>query len=141
MKQKMKWAFIFDKDEFVRLSLNKILKKYGFEVEEIEDISDLEKRKKDIKGGMVLADLDVERLGEWVPFLRKWNDRFVLMSSQITDDIVQRLKEIGVHRVLKKPVEPKMLRKVIREMSFPDGVTFTSSVKQKGELPTQSERR
>ena len=45
MKEKLKWAFILDKDEFVRLSLNKILKKYGFQTEEIEDFSQLEKRK------------------------------------------------------------------------------------------------
>ena len=51
---KAKWAFILDKDEFVRLSLNKILKKYGFQVEEIEDFSQLEKRKKEIEGGMIL---------------------------------------------------------------------------------------
>ena len=60
MKEKVRWAFILDKDEFVRLSLNKILKKYGFEVEEIEDISGLEKRKKDVKGGMILADMEME---------------------------------------------------------------------------------
>jgi hypothetical protein len=53
------------------------------------------------------------------------------MSPQITDDLVQRLKQIGVNRILKKPVEPKMLRKVIREMSFPDGVNFAPSVKQR----------
>ncbi|MBM4348863.1 MAG: response regulator [Deltaproteobacteria bacterium] len=141
MKEKVKWAFILDKDEFVRLSLNKILKKYGFQVEEIEDISGLEKRKKDVKGGMILADLEMEGLERWVPLLKRWNDRFILMSPQITDDLVQRLKQIGIHRILKKPVEPKMLRKVIREMSFPDGVTFTSSVKQRGGFPTQSERR
>lgn len=131
MKEKVKWAFILDRDEFVRLSLNKILKKYGFQVEEIEDIASLENRKKDVKGGMILADLEMERLEKWAPFLRRWNDRFILMSPQITDDLAQRLKQIGIQRILKKPVEPKMLRKVIREMSFPDGVTFTPSVKQK----------
>jgi hypothetical protein len=31
--------------------LNKILKKYGFEVEEIEDFSELENRKKDVEEG------------------------------------------------------------------------------------------
>lgn len=141
MKEKVRWAFILDRDEFVRLSLNKILKKYGFQVEEIEDISCLEKRKKDVKGGMILADLEMDRLEKWVPFLRRWNDRFILMSPQITDDLAQRLKQIGIHRILRKPVEPKMLRKVIREMSFPDGITFASSVKQKAGFKTQSERR
>jgi len=48
MKEKLRWAFILDKDEFVRLSLNKILKKYGFQTEEIEDFSQLEKRKNPI---------------------------------------------------------------------------------------------
>jgi DNA-binding NtrC family response regulator len=141
MKEKVKWAFILDRDEFVRLSLNKILKKYGFQVEEIEDISELEKRKKEVKEGMVLADLEMEGLERWIPFLKRWNDRFILMSPQITDDLIQRLKQIGIQRILKKPVEPKMLRKVIREMPFPDGVTFTPSVKQRGGFPTQSERR
>ena len=54
MKERIRWAFILDKDEFVRLSLNKILKKYGFQVEEIEDFSQLEGRKKDVEGGMIL---------------------------------------------------------------------------------------
>lgn len=141
MKEKVKWAFILDKDEFLRLSLNKILKKYGFEVEEIEDISELEKRKKDIKVGMILADLEMEGFEKWLPLLKKWNDRFILMSSQITDDLTHRLKQIGIRRLLKKPVEPRLLRKVIREMSFPDEVKFSSSVKIRGGSPIQSERR
>jgi len=141
MKEKVRWAFILDKDEFVRLSLNKILKKYGFEVEEIEDISGLEKRKKDVKGGMILADMEMEGLERWLPLLKRWNDRFILMSPQITDDLIQRLKQIGIHHILKKPVEPKLLRKVIREMFFPDGVKFSSSVKKRGGFPIQSERR
>jgi DNA-binding NtrC family response regulator len=141
MKEKVKWAFILDKDEFLRLSLNKILKKYGFEVEEIEDISELEKRKKDIKVGMILADLEMEGFEKWLPLLKKWNERFILMSSQITDELTQRLKQIGIRRILKKPVEPRLLRKVIREMSFPDEVKFSSSVKMRGRSPVQSERR
>ena len=51
MIERLKWAFIIDKDEFVRLSLNKILNKYGFQVEEIDDFSQLEKRIKDVRGG------------------------------------------------------------------------------------------
>jgi len=141
MKEKVKWAFILDKDEFLRLSLNKILKKYGFEVEEIEDISELEKRKKDIKVGMILADLEMEGFEKWLPLIKKWNERFILMSSQITDELTQRLKQIGIRRILKKPVEPRLLRKVIREMSFPDEVKFSSSVKMRGRSPVQSERR
>ena len=80
MEQGKKWAFILEKDQFFRLSLNKILKKYGFEVEEIEDFSELEKRKKDVEGGMVLADVEIEVLERWVPLIRKWNDRFILMT-------------------------------------------------------------
>jgi DNA-binding response OmpR family regulator len=141
MKEKVRWAFILDKDEFLRLSLNKILKKYGFEVEEITDISELEKRKKDIKGGMILADLEMEGFEKWPPLLKKWNERFILMSSQITDDLTLRLKQIGIRRILKKPVEPRLLRKVIREMSFPDEIKFSPSAKMRGGSPIQSERR
>ncbi len=64
MKKRIKYAFILDKDEFVRLSLNKILNKYGFQVEEIEDFSQLEDRKKEIEQGIVLADVEIDVLGE-----------------------------------------------------------------------------
>ena len=56
MDQRRRCAFILDKDQFFRLSLNKILKKYGFEVEEIEDLSQIDKRKKEVEEGVVLAE-------------------------------------------------------------------------------------
>ena len=141
MKEKVRWAFILDRDEFVRLSLNKILKKYGFQVEEIDDISDLGRRERDVKEGMILLDIDMETLDRSLPMMKRWNDRIIMMSPQITDELLQRLKQVGIRRILKKPVEPKMLRKVIREMSFSDGTKSTPSVKQRGGFPTQSERR
>jgi DNA-binding response OmpR family regulator len=120
MKEKLKWAFILDKDEFVRLSLNKILKKYGFHVEEIGDLSQLEKRKKDMDGGMILADVEIDVLEKGFPFLKKWNNRFILMTPLVTDELTLRLKKMGIRRIIKKPVDPRLLRKVIREISFPD---------------------
>jgi len=132
MKEKRKWAFILDKDEFVRLSLNKILKKYGFQTEEIEDFSQLEKRKKDVDGGMILADVEIDVLEKGFPFLKRWNDRFVLMTPLVTEELTLRLKKIGIRRIMKKPVDPRLLRKVIREISFPDGVKALSFGK-KGE--------
>jgi FixJ family two-component response regulator len=126
MKEKLKWAFILDKDEFVRLSLNKILKKYGFHVEEIEDFSQLEKRKKDIEGGMILADVEMDVLDKGFPLLKKWNNRFILMTPLVTDELTIRLKKMGIHRIIKKPVDPRLLRKVIREISFPDEVKVAS---------------
>ena len=119
MRESKRWAFILDKDEFVRLSLNKILKKYGFEVEEIEDLSQLEQRKKEISEGMILADMEVEAMEEWLPFLKKWSNRFILMSPLVTDDYTARVKRIGIPRIIRKPVDPRMLRRVIREMPFP----------------------
>jgi DNA-binding NtrC family response regulator len=132
MKEKMKWAFILDKDEFVRLSLNKILKKYGFHVEEIEDFSQLEKRKKDIEGGMILADVEIEVLEKGFPLLKKWNNRFILMTPLVTDELTLLLKKMGIHRIIKKPVDPRLLRKAIREISFPNEVK-TPSLGKKGE--------
>ena len=126
MKDKIKWAFIIDKDEFVRLSLNKILNKYGFQVEEIEDFSQLENRKKEIKGGMILADVEIEVLEKWLPLLRKWNERFILMSPLVTEDLTLLLKKMGIYRIIKKPVDPRILRKVIREISFPNEVKAPS---------------
>jgi len=122
MKEKMKCAFIIDKDEFVRLSLNKILKKYGFHVEEIQDLSQLEKRKKDVEGGMILADVEIDDLEKRVSLLKRWNNRFILMTPLVTDELALRLKKIGICRIIKKPVDPRLLRKAIREISFPDGV-------------------
>ena len=121
MREKTRWAFIIDKDEFVRLSLNKILKKYGFEAQEIEDFSQLEGKKKEIEGGMILADMEMDDLERWSSLLKKWNDRFILMTPLATEEIALRLKKVGVHRILKKPVEPKSLRKVIHDLSFPYG--------------------
>ncbi len=120
MEKGDRWAFILDKDEFVRLSLNKILKKYGFQVREIEDFSELESAKKVIKEGMILADVEVEALEKWLPILKRWNDRFILMSPLVSDELTLNLKKMGIHHIIKKPVEPKLLRKVIRAISFPD---------------------
>ena len=132
MKERMRWAFIIDKDEFVRLSLNKILKKYGFQVEEIEDFSQLERRKKDVKGGMILADIEIEALEGQLPLIKKWNDRLILMSPLITDEFILRLKKIGIQRIIKKPVDPRILRRNIREISFPDEAK-SASLGKKGE--------
>jgi FixJ family two-component response regulator len=131
MKERTKWAFILDKDEFVRLSLNKILKKYGFQVEEIEDFSQLEKRKKDVKGGVILADVEIEALEGKISLFRKWNDRFILMSPLITDEFVLRLKRLGIERIIKKPVDPGILRKHIREIPFTDEVEVLSLGKKR----------
>jgi len=126
------YAFIIDKDEFVRLSLNKILKKYGFHVEEIENISQLEKRKKDVEGGMILADVEIDVLEKSFSLLKKWNNRFILMTPLVTDELTLRLEKMGIHRIIKKPVDPRLLRKAIREISFPDEVK-TPSFGKKGE--------
>ena len=122
MKERLKWAFILDKDEFVRLSLNKILRKYGFQTEEIEDFSQLEKRKKDVEGGIIFGDVEIDVLEKSFALLKKWSDRFILMTPLVTDELILRLKKMGIHRIMKKPVDPRLLRKVIREISFPDGV-------------------
>lgn len=136
MKEKQKWAFILDKDEFVRLSLNKILRKYGFHVEEIEELSQLEKRKKDIEKGMILADVEIDLLERDFPLLKRWNHRFILMTPLITDVLNQRLKKMGIYRIIKKPVDPRLLRKVIREISFPEG--FKTSPQMRREKDFQS---
>jgi DNA-binding NtrC family response regulator len=119
MKEKVRWAFIIEKDEFVRLSLKKILNKYGFKVEEIDNILQLEKRKKDIKEGVIVADLEIGEIEQQLPLLKKWNERLILMSPSITDEVVQRLKELGIEKLIKKPVEPNILKKIIKEISFP----------------------
>jgi DNA-binding response OmpR family regulator len=131
MGQGKTWAFIFEKDQSFRLSLNKILKKYGFEVEEIEDFSELEGRKKDVEEGMVLADVEIEVLERWLPLVRKWNDRFILMTPLVSDDLTLRTRKMGIQHILKKPVEPKSLRKVIRKFGFPDEMKKRSSGSRK----------
>lgn len=141
MNERMKWAFIIDKDEFVRLSLNKMLKKYGFEVEEMEDFSQLEGREKDVRGGMVVADVEIEVLEKWLSLLKKWSNRFILVSPLFNDELTLRLKKVGVHHIIKKPVDPRILRRVIREIFPPGGVKTSSSGKKRGRFPIQSERR
>ncbi len=141
MKKKIKWAFILDRDEFVRLSLSKILKKYGFQVEEVEDLLQLENRKKEIRKGMILADLELESIEKWLPLVKKWNDRFILMSPLLTDELKERLKQSGVHRIIKKPVEPGILRKVIKGIPFSEEIKFPISEKKRSETQVQPERR
>jgi FixJ family two-component response regulator len=141
MNRRVRCAFIIDKDEFVRLSLNKMLQKYGFEVEETEDLSQLEGREKDIRGGMVVADVEIEVLEKWVSLLKKWGDRFILISPLITDELTLRLKRVGIHHIIKKPVDPRILRKVIRTIFFPNGGRVPSLGKKRGGFRYQSERR
>jgi FixJ family two-component response regulator len=141
MNERTRCAFIIDKDEFVRLSLNKMLKKYGFQVEEIEDFSQLEGREKDVRGGMVVADVEIEVLERGLSLLKKWSDRLILISPLITEELTLRLKKMGIHHILKKPVDPRILRRVIRDIYLPDGVKVLPSGKKGGGFPYQSERR
>jgi DNA-binding NtrC family response regulator len=141
MDKRVKWAFVIDRDEFVRLSLNKILQKYGFRVVEIEDISQLEGREKEIRAGVILGDVEMESLERRPPFLKKWGDLFILMSPSITDEVAPRLKKMGIHHIVKKPVDPRILRRTIRRISFPDGVNALSSGRKRGGVPNQLERR
>ena len=141
MGERVKWAFVIDSDEFVRLSLNKILQRYGFQVAEIEDFSQLEGKEKEIRGGVILGDVEMEMLERKPPFLKKWGNRFILVSPSITDEIAPRLKKMGIQHIVKKPVDPKMLRRAIRQISFPDGVTALSSGRKRGGVPNPSERR
>ncbi|MFB3887007.1 MAG: response regulator [Thermodesulfobacteriota bacterium] len=131
MRERTRWAFILDKDEFVRLSLSKILKKYGFQVEEIEDFSQLEGRIKDVKAGVILADVEIDVLEGWFPLLKKWNDHFILTSPLITEELALRLKKIGIKRIIKKPVDPRILRRNIREISSPNAAKFASLGKKR----------
>jgi len=64
--------------------------------------------------------------------LKKWNNRFVLMTPLVTDELTLRLKKMGIYRIIKKPVDPRLLRKMIREISFP-GEVKTPSFGKKGE--------
>jgi DNA-binding NtrC family response regulator len=116
MKKKEKHAFILDKDEFVRLSLNKILNKYGFLVEEIEDFSQLENRKKEVARGIVLDEVEMDVLEKWIPLIKRWESHLIFMSPLITEELNSRLKKMGIRRIIKKPVEPRILKRVIREI-------------------------
>jgi hypothetical protein len=53
------------------------------------------------------------------------------MSPLITDELTLRLKKIGIQRIIKKPVDPRILRRHIREISFPDAVKVASLGKKK----------
>ena len=92
----------------------------------------LREEKKDIGRGMILADVEIDVLEKWLALLRKWNNRFILMTPLITDELSFQLKKMGIHRIIKKPVDPRLLRKVIREISFPGGVK-TPSFGKRGE--------
>jgi len=140
MKEKVKYAFILDEDEFVRLSLSKILNRYGFEVEEIEDFSQLADRKREIEQGIVLADVEIDALEKGLSLFKKWNHHFIFMSPLITEELTRRLKGMGVRRTIKKPVEPRLLKRAIREIC-PPGKEVLSSPARKREGDCQSIRK
>ncbi len=117
MAEKGNLAFVLDRDEFVRLSLSKILNRYGFEVEEIADLAELEHRKKEAQSGIVLADTEIEAIEEAASFLEDWADRFIWMTPLVTDELNGRLRRIGIRHVIKKPVEPERLKRLIRRMT------------------------
>jgi hypothetical protein len=52
-----------------------------------------------------------------------------LISPLVTDELRTRLKNIGIRRIIKKPVEPRLLRRVIREIFPIDEVRTSSSGK------------
>lgn len=82
---------------------------------------------------MILADVEIEVLEKWIPLLRRWNERFILMTPLVSDELTARLKQIGVHHILKKPVEPRLLKKVIHKISPPEeGKTPSSGEKREG---------
>ena len=88
--------------------------------------------KKDVEGGIILADVEIDILEKDFVFLKRWSDRFIWMTPLVTDELTLRLKKMGIHRIMKKPVDPRLLRKVIREISFPNGAKAPSFGK-KGE--------
>jgi FixJ family two-component response regulator len=131
VKKRIKYAFILDKDEFVRLSLNKILNKYGFQVEEIEDFPQLEDRKREIDQGIVLADVEIDALEKWLPLFKKWSHHFIFMSPLVTEELTRRLKKMGIRRMIKKPVEPRLLKRAIREICSPEEEVLSSPVRKR----------
>jgi hypothetical protein len=54
------------------------------------------------------------------------------MTPLVTDELSFQFGKMGIHRIIKKPVDPRLLRKVIREISFPRGVK-TPSFGKRGE--------
>lgn len=139
MTQGEKRAFVLDRDEFVRLSLSKILSRYGFEVEEIGDLSELEGRQEEMETGVVLADTEIEAMEGAIPFLKRWVDRFIWMTPLVTDELNGRLRKIGIRHVIKKPVEPERLKRLIRKMTV-DRCSAEASKGRKKESP-RAERR
>ncbi len=90
---------------------------------------------------MVLADVEMEVLERMAFSLKKWSDRFILVSPLVTDELTLRLKKMGIQHIIRKPVDPRMLRRVIREISSPDGVKASLSDKKREGSRIQSERR
>ena len=88
-----------------------------------------------------MGDVEMEMLENRPSLFKKWSDRFILMSPLMTDELAPRLKKMGIQHIIKKPVDPRMLRRVIQQISFPDGVKVLSSGRKKGGVPYQSERR
>jgi hypothetical protein len=53
------------------------------------------------------------------------------MTPLVTEELNCRLKKIGIHHVIKKPVEPGLLKRLIRKITV-DGQTRSPSLSKKG---------
>ncbi len=64
------------------------------------------------------------------------------MSPLMTEELTLRLKKMGIRRMIKKPVEPRLLKRVIREICPPEEErSFFPGEKARKGLPFYSERR
>ena len=54
------------------------------------------------------------------------------MTPLVTDELNSRLKKIGVHHVIKKPVEPEVLKRLIQKITF-NGPAKSPPLSKKGE--------
>lgn len=126
-----KKVMFVDDEEGVRISWNRYLSDYGFEVTTAEDGAKAISLLRDEPVDVVVSDLkmpgiDGVELLEWLHD-RRPETRFILLTGYGNEDVEQRVRELGAFEYLNKPISPDTLAAVVTAATHLNLIDTTDS--------------
>jgi len=112
-----KTVMFVDDEEGVRLSWNRYLSQFGFDVTTAEDGANAIKQLKSQPVDVVVSDLkmpgiDGVQLLQWIHEERP-ETRFILLTGFGNDEVERKVRELGAFDYLNKPISPETLAAVV----------------------------
>jgi len=119
-----KKVMFVDDEEGVRLSWNRYLSEYGFDVTTAEDGAKAIKKLRREPVDVVVADLKMPNL-DGIELLQWIHDsqpttQFILLTGYGNEDVERRVRELGGFDYLNKPISPDTLAAVVTAASILD---------------------